>query len=237
MNEPATPSGPWKTNPLPPLPPLESSASPALIIETLLKRPAQLVLSIQEKDGLRISTILAIVAFLALAVYGLVIGTFSGGDQLLAATWKVGLGGFASAIICLPSLFIFASLSGANVTIRGIVGTLAATLALAALLLIGFAPVAWIFSQSTESLVFIGTLHLCFWLIGLGVGLRLLGMMLKLLGLADRFHMKVWIAIFVLVSLQMTTALRPLIGKSQDILPKEKKFFLAHWKDNLTSQH
>ncbi|HEY5752080.1 MAG TPA: hypothetical protein VIT21_02935 [Chthoniobacterales bacterium] len=237
MNETETPAGPGKANPLPPLPPLEATASPALIIETLLKRPAQLVLSIQEKDGLRISAILAIVAFLALAVYGFVIGTFSGGDQLLTATWKVSLGGFASAIICLPSLFIFASLSGATVTLRGIAGALAATLALAALLLIGFAPVAWIFSQSTESIVFIAILHLSFWFIGLGVGLRLLGLKLKLLGIANRFHMKVWTGIFVLVSLQMTTALRPVIGKSQDILPKEKKFFLIHWKENLTSQH
>jgi hypothetical protein len=33
----------------------------------------------------------------------------------------------------------------------------------------------------------------------------------------------------------MTTALRPLIGTSKTFLPTEKKFFLAHWGDNLTS--
>jgi hypothetical protein len=39
--------------------------------------------------------------------------------------------------------------------------------------------------------------------------------------------------IFVFVSLQMTTALRPIIGKSENWLPKEKKFFAAYWLENL----
>ncbi len=39
--------------------------------------------------------------------------------------------------------------------------------------------------------------------------------------------------IFLLVCLQMTTALRPIIGTSEHWLPKEKKFFLAHWSENL----
>ena len=33
--------------------------------------------------------------------------------------------------------------------------------------------------------------------------------------------------------LQMTTALRPLISKGTTFLPKEKKFFLAHWVDSI----
>jgi hypothetical protein len=45
----------------------------------------------------------------------------------------------------------------------------------------------------------------------------------------------VWVAVFVLVCLQMTTALRPIIGTSDHWLPKEKKFFIAHWIENLSS--
>jgi hypothetical protein len=37
----------------------------------------------------------------------------------------------------------------------------------------------------------------------------------------------------VLVMLQMTTAVRPLVGTSDTFLPKEKKFFLAHWLDSI----
>ena len=32
---------------------------------------------------------------------------------------------------------------------------------------------------------------------------------------------------------QMTTALRPIVGTSDDFLPKEKKFFLKHWFEQL----
>jgi hypothetical protein len=41
----------------------------------------------------------------------------------------------------------------------------------------------------------------------------------------------VWSIIFVLVALQMTTALRPILGTSETLLPTEKKFFLRHWVD------
>ena len=39
--------------------------------------------------------------------------------------------------------------------------------------------------------------------------------------------------IFVLVCVQMTTALRPIIGTSETLLPPERKFFLAHWSEVL----
>ena len=42
-----------------------------------------------------------------------------------------------------------------------------------------------------------------------------------------------WIVIFMLVMLQMSTALRPLVGTADTFLPEEKKFFLTHWGDCL----
>ena len=48
--------------------------------------------------------------------------------------------------------------------------------------------------------------------------------------------LNVWIVIFLLVALQMTTALRPILGTSKTFLPMEKKFFLAHWGDCLKGQ-
>jgi len=45
-------------------------------------------------------------------------------------------------------------------------------LMLMTILLIGFAPVAWLFSQSTESLGWMGFLHLLFWLIATAFGVR-----------------------------------------------------------------
>jgi hypothetical protein len=44
----------------------------------------------------------------------------------------------------------------------------------------------------------------------------------------------VWVIIFVLVALQMTTALRPILGTSKTFLPTQKQFFIGHWYDSLT---
>ena len=239
MNQPTDPSNP------PPLPTTSSGSPPqpaptalppdaglGVILDTLLKRPGLLIRTLCESQSSRQWVLLALVAVVALALYGLVIGSFTGGPQWMAAPLKVSAGGLLSALICFPSLYIFACLTGAEVSLRGIAGVLCAVLTLTGLLLLGFAPVAWVFSQSTDSVVFIGTLHLMFWVIATWFGLRLFGRMTKTPGVSDRTHLKVWMGIFVLVCLQMTTALRPIIGTSERWLPQEKKFFVAHWIEN-----
>ena len=229
MNTPA-PTQP----PLPNLPPELQRHTPfGTLLEMLLKYPAHLIRGLHEGHGARPIVLLSLTAILSLAAYGLVIGAFTGGQQLLAAPLKFSLGTLVSTLICLPSLFIFTCLAGANVTLRSLTGVLAAVVALTALLLIGFAPVAWVFSQSTESVVFMGTLHLLFWFVAVGFGLRLLTLLLHTLGIAGKSHLRLWSLIFILVNLQMSTALRPLIGTSQQLFPQEKKFFLAHWLENI----
>jgi len=231
------PGGPANAAPLsnpPPLPePLPPNATPGAILQMLLKRPVQLIAELQQTTAARLPWVLGIFALLALAGYGLVIGSFSGGDQWWSAPVKVSLGALASAAICLPSLFIFLSLSGADVSLRSIVGALCAALALTALMLIGLVPVAWVFAQSSDSVAFIGTLHIVFWLIALAFGLRLLRLLLDYLRIRERLHLKAWTVIFVFVTLQMTTALRPIVGTSDSWLPKEKKFFAAYWIENI----
>jgi hypothetical protein len=78
-----------------------------------------------------------------------------------------------------------------------------------------------------------GILHLFFWIIGLWFGVRLIKGLLTCGGVSDRGHLRVWIIIFTLVSLQMTAVLRPLIGTADTLLPTEKKFFAQHWLDSM----
>jgi hypothetical protein len=218
---------------VPPPEPLPPDAPAGVIFEAMLKRPAQLVETLRQAQSFRLPLLLGGFALLALAAYGLVVGSFSGGVQWIAAPLKISLGGLISMAICVPSLFIFTCLTGAEVTLRGVVGALCAALALTALMLIGLAPVVWVFSQSTDALVFMGMLHLIFWLIALSIGLKLMRTLMDLLRVQDHLHLKVWMTIFVLVTLQMTTALRPILGKSDHWLPTEKKFFVAHWLENM----
>ena len=78
-----------------------------------------------------------------------------------------------------------------------------------------------------------GALHLILWVIAIGFGLRLIGAMGRLLAGATGGQMKLWNLIFILVCLQMTTTLRPIIGTSDRFLPGEKKFFLTHWFETM----
>jgi len=95
--------------------------------------------------------------------------------------------------------------------------------------------VAWIFSQSTESLAWMGTLHLIFWFIATIFGLRFLEAGFSHSNARSQAGFYTWIVIFLLVAVQMTTALRPILGTSRTFLPTEKKFFLAHWSQCLKS--
>jgi hypothetical protein len=93
--------------------------------------------------------------------------------------------------------------------------------------------VAWIFSQSTESLAWMGTLHLVFWFIATLFGLRFLQAGFSHSQARSLAGFNTWVIIFILVSLQMTTALRPIVGTASTFLPAQKQFFVAHWGDCL----
>ena len=115
-----------------------------------------------------------------------------------------------------------------NLVMAGLVGGM---LLLMTLLLIGFAPVAWLFSESTNSLCWMGFLHLIFWGIATIFGMRFLGAGFAGTQAKSQAGLRVWAVIFILVCLQLTTALRPIIGKADTVLPTEKKFFIKHWFD------
>ncbi len=217
--------------------PMPDSQRPAAALDALLKRPGQLIYQLHHAPRGRIVAVLAVVTLLCLTLYGVAVGSFSGNEQWWAAPTKIVVGTFLCALICLPSLYIFACLGGADLRLGPLCGTLVAVLCLNALLLIGFAPVAWVFSQSTDSLALIGTLHLAFWGIGAVFALRLLSAMLDFVNpSAGKSYLRIWFAVFLLVCLQMTTALRPLVGRSDTFLPTKKLFFLSHWSKNLNGE-
>ncbi len=66
-----------------------------------------------------------------------------------------------------------------------------------------------------------------------GFGLRFLQVGFSHLNAKSNVGFKVWTLIFLLIMLQMTAALRPILGTAPTLLPTEKKFFLSHWADFL----
>ena len=216
----------------PPLPEIEISL--AKTIDTLLKQPLALLHQLQRKDGGREGRHLLFLALACLGAFGFILGLSSGDRQLWSAPLKIISGVVVSGLITLPSLYIFSCLNGLDVTLRSVAAVLGTSLALVSLLLIGLAPVLWIFTQSTDSIVFLGILSLLFWGGSLGVGLALIFNGANSAGTKGGQYLKIWSLIFVVVTLQMSTALRPIIGEAETLLPQEKKFFINHWMDEMS---
>ena len=215
---------------------MSQGASPPLVIEALLKYPGRIIHELKNNWRAALPLYLLSLALLGMLAYGVVVGSFSGGAQLWIAPAKIATGMMLSILICLPSLYIFTCLSGIDAQLRTVTGVLFAAVSLGALLLIGFAPIAWIFSQSTDSVAFMAALHIGLWAIGMMFGLRLLEAMGHFLGGPARSHLKFWSMIFIVVCLQMMTTLRPIVGTSDRFLPSEKKFFLTHWAETLRDE-
>lgn len=215
-------------------PPLEAPLPAQLdlktLFEALLRRPQALVARLA--DGNHGATgkfaVMAVISFL---LFGFVLGCFAKHDQLWAAPVKVTAGLLFAGIICFPSLYIFSTLAGARVHIGQLAACLAGALALAGLLLLGFAPAVWIFAESTDSFGFMGTLAIGSWIVAVVFALRFLKSVVFTTGGTQKGPLTIWSVVFLLVTLQMTTSLRPILGRSDQFLTQEKKFFLQHWGD------
>lgn len=221
-------------------PPLEAPLPEQLdlktLFEALLRRPHALVARLAEPNHAATGRF-AVMALLSFLMFGFVLGCFAKHDQLWAAPAKITLGLIFSGLICFPSLYIFATLAGARVSISQLAACLAGALALAGLLLLGFAPAVWIFAESTDSFGFMGTLAICAWIIAVSFAFKFLKAVIFATGGSLKAPMLIWSTVFLLVTLQMTTSLRPILGRSDrdHLLTQDKKFFLEHWNDSFGS--
>jgi hypothetical protein len=221
----------------PPIPPnadrwtLQSFDTPigiGSVIDNLLKLPGR-ILHECKAGSVKVPVLLALISLACLGLFGFLLGTFSGEEQLWAAPAKIAGGTAFAVLICLPSLYIFAALGGMEAKLLQIFGVLLAAIALTSILLVGFGPIVWVFSQSTESVPFMGGLAIVFWMIALIFGTKILLAAGASIGGQNSGYLNTWIMIFIIVTLQMSTALRPIIGKADTLLPTEKRFFLGHW--------
>jgi len=125
-------------------------------------------------------------------------------------------------------------LSESKSNVRDVALALGCGLGVQALLLCGLAPVAWVFSQSTNSVAFMGGLYLAMYLMSSAFGL---GLTRRLLA-QDGFRVEsywLWQILFTVVVLQLSSTLRPIVGPFDGFAPREKLFFAVHWLRSLPS--
>ncbi|HSD67203.1 MAG TPA: hypothetical protein VLF95_10910, partial [Vicinamibacteria bacterium] len=114
-----------------------------------------------------------------------------------------------SLLICAPSLYVFATLLGGDLSGRRFLALVSGFAGMVALLLLGLVPIGWLFSVSSASLSFVVWLHLCLWLLCLAFAARFLSMVLSETG-AHRAAV-LWVGLFCVVVFQVTTLLRPVL--------------------------
>jgi hypothetical protein len=207
------------------------NVTPSAVTDALLKRPARLAHELLHGRASSVRISLLGVSIAGLLVYGVVMACFSGGAQFWAVPIKLLSGVFLSAAICIPSLYILTALSGSRLTLGDVWGLLLTALALSSLLLAGFAPVAWLFSQSTGTAAWMGLLHLLLWVAALAFGYRLLKAALEHTGGRQIHVLRLWAVVFLAVLFQMSTVLRPMVGPFKPLQVGEKRFFVQHWVD------
>ena len=218
--------------------PLEGGCTLPNLINKLLKKPLSIVYELEMKNNVgKITCLLLLIATMSFSVFGIVVGTFSWDVQIWVAPLKIVFGLLFSGLICLPSLYIFTCMGGLDAKFSSVSGMLCALMALSGLLLIGFAPVVWLFSVSSTSTTFLGFLLIVLWVICACFGLSLVFRSGHALGMTNAGHFAVWGLIFLLVTLQMTTTLRPIIGSEEKLVNfEEKKFFLSYWSEQVMQE-
>lgn len=199
------------------------------VVDATLKHPAQLVHELVHAKGIKIPGILLLVLLICLAGTGLMMGSFSGNQQLYVVPLKVVTGTLIGSIICIPSLYIMLCMCGSEQNLAQISRILLLGLTLVGILLIGFLPVAWLFSQATNETGFMGCLYLIIWTIAFTFGMNLLKKSFEFLSDKKMGILRLWFVIFALVLLQMSTTLRPILGPYEPPKFNEKEFFIEHW--------
>lgn len=201
------------------------------IVTALLKSPGTVAESIATgKNAMRAGLTLLGAAVVFHAIFGLAMGLFGGWSVALMDAVKVPLTALGALALCYPALYVFACVGGAPLTFSRAFVLGAACLAMQGLILVGLAPVAWLFSVSTESVPFVTFLVTCLWCVAVLFATRFIAKLQEHALFKKAGGIKIWLFILILVTLQMATCLRPMLAA-----PKNgwwtggKLFFLSHF--------
>ena len=216
--------------------PLPTNEPPLLVEEVgsigmLLKSPKNFARLVSEdRVEIQPSLILTISSLGLYALYGLAMGCFASGNSIWQATLKSPLILLGTFAVTAPSLYLMLALSGVHVTRRQVLAILAGVAGTSSVILAGMSPVAWLFSLSTRCLPFMVLFHAGVWCLALCAGL---GFAVKTQPgtLRERKAVLLWAGLFLLVSAQVTTFFRPILGVTvtKEFRENKRTFFAQHF--------
>lgn len=203
------------------------------IVTDLLKNPGRVagIIATENRGLFKSSLGMLAAALICHAVFGAAIGLLAGWNVALLDAAKAPLIALCSLLLCFPSLYVFSCVAGSPLTLLQTLALGCSCQAMVGLLLIGLAPVAWLFAVSTASLPFIVLLAFAVWLVAVVFAARYVGKLKAVPLFSNQAGIMTWFVILVIVSLQMTTCMRPLLGEptGKGLWAGEKMFFMAHF--------
>lgn len=154
------------------------------------------------------------------AVYGAIVGSFSGWPQALSSAVKLPILYLLTLLICFPTLYFFNVLFGSRKSLVQHFGILISAVAAIGVLLFSFAPITLFFLITTQNYNFFLLLNVAIMALTGIVGVKFLydGMQMMseqddLEGYANRKRLvQAWLGLYGFVGSQLGWTLRPFFG-------------------------
>ena len=168
-------------------------------------------------------------------LFGLSLGFFVGWQVALLDAGKMIGAVVFSYVLCMPSLYVFSSLSGMFLDIRRIIAVSLSAIATMGCVLAALSPIIWLFAVSTTSVHFIVLLGLLSGAVAVFFGLRSLQKVKDAYISSSSAGLYAWIGVFVVVCLQFITIMRPMLSPiGEDSRPQGKRFYIQHFFDAMS---
>ncbi len=189
------------------------------VVDALLKARGAIIREIRSGEAIPDHVFnLMLVVFAFGGLYGAIIGIFGGGIQVLFAAAKVPLILLGTSLLCLPTFYVFNSILGSRLSLGQTTALVFLLAAAAAILLMGFAPIAWFFTVSAGGPVFMSVFHIVVFAVGLLFGVSWLNASRRYLrrlaggqASAPGGFFALWVALYAVVGCQMAYYLRPIL--------------------------
>jgi hypothetical protein len=199
-------------------------SGPFSVVGAILRAPGAFVRDLRGDRNLTgYAGSLVLTTILFSAAYGAILGLFNPGVQTLYAAMKLPLVVLGTALLCMPTFYVFNAILGSKFTFRQTAAAILFLSASTSLVLMAFAPIAWFFTVSTGGHGFLTFLHLLIFYVAASYGIRSLNQARKYLAHIDTTHTAIhggflflWFLIVLFVALQMAYYLRPFLEPLPD---------------------
>ncbi|WP_204105997.1 MULTISPECIES: hypothetical protein [Spirulina sp. CCY15215] len=172
------------------------------------------------------------------AIYGGIMGSFSGGLQAIASAIKLPALYLLTLLICLPALFFFNVVSGSKRTFLQYFCLLLASMSAISVMLFGFAPIVLFFRLSINDYLFFTLLNIVVLAASSFIGVQFFYRSMHFINdlqgkqkIRSISAVKGWLVLYGFVGSQLGWTLRPFFGvpgaEFEIFRPVESNFYAA----------